>query len=59
MKEVLSIVLALVVGYIFLQVLLFVLSMTFAAIGFIFKVILIAVFAVPIYFLLRKILLKK
>lgn len=59
MKQVLSIVLALIVGYIFVKVLLVVLSLTFAAVSFILKAILIAIFAFPVYIILRKSLLKK
>lgn len=59
MKQIISIVLALVVGYIFVKLLLIVLSLTFAAVSFIFKAVMITIFALPVYIILRKSLFKK
>jgi len=59
MKEVISIVLALVVGFVFVKLLLLVLSVAWYAISFILFGVLIAIFALPVYFIIRKSLFKK
>lgn len=59
MKEVLSIVLAIVVGLIFVKLLLSVLSIAFAALSFFLKAALIAIFALPVYIIFRRSFKKK
>jgi len=59
MKEVISIVLALIVGFVFVKLLFLVLSVAWYAINFIIFGVLIAVFALPVYVIIRKSLFKK
>lgn len=59
MKQLISIVLALVVGFVFVRLLLLVMSIAFQAISFIILGVLVLIFALPVYVIIRKSLFKK